>query len=773
MNKPVKITLITTGTIFGFIFALLLIVRLFGGMIAQAVVENNDTNWLHREIKLDIPTINPFNTSVRLTNVCLYEEDGRKEFVRFDTLYAQINALKLLKKEVFLEHAWLNGLQATVINRDTCFNFQDIIEHFSSDEEDEDTESIEEEPESETIEKDNASPWGISLKDIRIHRGQIAYVDAKRASKFAVENININVPEVHLGKDQTEAGLSFDFPDNQGSMRIMAHVDQESGAYDLQVGIDTIGLDIAIPFIKEYAHVSQLGSRLSGQIQAAGTLQTITQSAIKGRLTLADTHILDDNRQDILSLGCASVDVENIDLANMNFVLNEVNLSDLHTTYEQWEGENTISKLLKEEARAETTQAEEIEEKEEAEETEEKGEVEEDAGKEEIKNAEREKAPLNFLVKKVDISRINLTYKDHTLASPFEYTVTDLSVQTHDLTPNGSNDIRLKANLNQAGSLEAAWKGGLNLHKGQETISLTVKNLQVADFSPWCEAYTATPISAGSLSLMAEERLHEGMLRGTNKVDIYGMVADPKISPSDAPYKAIPIRLAIGVLEDFDHKIEISLPISGDINNPQFSLSKIIWKTVGNVLLKATASPWVALGKAMGMGSEDMEKIDISTLQIDFTSEQYSKVDQLVEMMRQQEELTLCLTQQFNMADAIAQQREFAIKRRYYEHRFGAIETPTLADIEDIRNIKTTSADYKEWLSEQATADEETINKEAAAAVMQFAATRQRLLSDYLTKQQGLPAGRVKVETANEEALLSFKGKAQFTISAEAISIEL
>jgi hypothetical protein len=40
----------------------------------------------------------------------------------------------------------------------------------------------------------------------------------------------------------------------------------------------------------------------------------------------------------------------------------------------------------------------------------------------------------------------------------------------------------------------------------------------------------------------------------------------------------LPVRLAVALLKDRNGIIDINLPVSGSINDPQFSVGGIIWK---------------------------------------------------------------------------------------------------------------------------------------------------------------------------------------------------
>jgi hypothetical protein len=50
--------------------------------------------------------------------------------------------------------------------------------------------------------------------------------------------------------------------------------------------------------------------------------------------------------------------------------------------------------------------------------------------------------------------------------------------------------------------------------------------------------------------------------------------------------------------------IDLNLPISGSLNDPQFSIGPVIWKVLTNLVVKAITSPFSLLANAFGGGDE-------------------------------------------------------------------------------------------------------------------------------------------------------------------------
>jgi hypothetical protein len=64
------------------------------------------------------------------------------------------------------------------------------------------------------------------------------------------------------------------------------------------------------------------------------------------------------------------------------------------------------------------------------------------------------------------------------------------------------------------------------------------------------------------------------------------------------------VRLATALLADGNGVIDVDLPISGSLNDPEFRLGHVIFKIIGNLVLKAVSAPFALLTNALGGGTE-------------------------------------------------------------------------------------------------------------------------------------------------------------------------
>jgi hypothetical protein len=70
------------------------------------------------------------------------------------------------------------------------------------------------------------------------------------------------------------------------------------------------------------------------------------------------------------------------------------------------------------------------------------------------------------------------------------------------------------------------------------------------------------------------------------------------------------VLLAVALLKNSKGEIDLNLPVSGSLDDPQFSVFGIILKIIGNLLVKAATAPFALIGAIVGGGGEDLAFVD-------------------------------------------------------------------------------------------------------------------------------------------------------------------
>ncbi len=138
-------------------------------------------------------------------------------------------------------------------------------------------------------------------------------------------------------------------------------------------------------------------------------------------------------------------------------------------------------------------------------------------------------------------------------------------------------------------------------------VTATFRNVELTSMTPYSAKFAGYRIASGKLDADLEYLIQQRQLKGDNKIIVDQLTLGERVESPDAVN--LPLELGIALLKDADGKIDLGLPVSGNLDDPQFSIGGIVWKAVVNVLTKIVTAPFRALGALLGVGSEELEGV--------------------------------------------------------------------------------------------------------------------------------------------------------------------
>lgn len=134
-----------------------------------------------------------------------------------------------------------------------------------------------------------------------------------------------------------------------------------------------------------------------------------------------------------------------------------------------------------------------------------------------------------------------------------------------------------------------------------------VRDLELPPLSPYTIKYTGHGIERGKLSLdVAYTVQPNGQLTARNQLVLNQLTFGQAVAGAPA---SLPVRLATALLADRHGVIDLNLPISGSLNDPEFKLAPIIFKIIGNIIVKAITSPFSLLTGMLGGADTDLSQV--------------------------------------------------------------------------------------------------------------------------------------------------------------------
>lgn len=222
----------------------------------------------------------------------------------------------------------------------------------------------------------------------------------------------------------------------------------------------------------------------------------------------------------------------------------------------------------------------------------------------EVKAVEPAKPPLPIKIAKITLQNGTVNFSDFFVKPNYTVNVTKLGGRVTGLSSAADTVADLDLRGSYANSAPVSIVGKLNplAAKSYLDIKADITGVDLVGFSPYAGKYAGYNIEKGKLSLNLAYKLENNQLNADNKLFIDQFTFGDKVESPDAT--TLPVNLAISLLKNNRGEIDLNLPISGSLDDPQFSVGGLIVKVIVNLFVKAVTSPFALLGSMFGSGEE-------------------------------------------------------------------------------------------------------------------------------------------------------------------------
>lgn len=778
MKKALKIT----GIVIAALLILVIAALKFAPGIVRGYIVNNSEDLIGRKVAIESISLDPFSFTLSIDSLAVFEKDGETPFVSFEKFRVNVDPFDMLTGTASVSEIYLKGLYARVLQHEDRFNFTDIIEFLAKgDSTALDSAAGVAAADSATAKADTASvdsagmvnaaeiaeglPFNISVKNIVFEKGNIIYQDTKVGSKIHLQDFSLNIPAVYLSNKQTDVGLSLKFADG-GDLNVKVEANAATNDFKLDVNLKDFALACGKPYLNDFINYKDFTGTLSVAVNMAGNLNDILSSDIKGTVSL-DSVVLTETSGRTLGVNHVGVGIGKANINENNYVVDSVVVDGAFAHLDLYKnGKTNIDVLLKKGSADEPDSAQLAADQQLV-----LGDAPDSTAVPEVKEepapAEKSK-PLKAKINKLLLQNTKVSATDHSITRPFNYTVSGITVLGSNINYDTPCSINVKAAFPDGGSLNVKYKGALS-NIGTMDAYVSVKNLALKHFSNYSHHYTGYPLSAGTLAFASENKIKNFELDSKNTIDIYNIdVADK--DPNSNPEFMVPMKVGLYILKDKDDKIQFDIPVHGNLKDPQFSVGKIIWKTVMNLLIKVALSPLKIVGNlastgagAIGLDLGKNDEIIIDATAKTFTSEQYAKASKMTEALSKDKNLKLVFTQLYNVRKTTEAYRTVKLKTEYYKKTHGK-ENLTELDERAIAEMSDSDEGFVAYVKENGDKlDVKALRKELST----LAEGRNQDLLKVLSQQSGVTKKNIKVITAPANQLSSHRGKAMYKVSVD------
>jgi|WetSurMetagenome_2_1015567.scaffolds.fasta_scaffold00204_5 hypothetical protein len=539
------------------------------------------------------------------------------------------------------------------------------------------------EPKPDSVKNDKSST-SIVLKELAVSGYKVMIVDEsqRRPVKLNLDEISFNGKEISTAKDvKSDIEIAMKV-EQKGSLSVKGKVSLDPVTADVTLDIKSAPLKPFNPFIeaKSKAMLADGALNLNGNVVASMPEGREPDVTFKGKIQVNKFSMLNKaTAEELLKWETFNAGDINFRLSPMTAHIREVSVSNFYSRV-VINADQTIN--LQEVFKADSP-----------------------AGQASQKTALAApaagggKAPekrANIKIDKVTLQggKINLT--DNFIKPRFSGNLLEIGGHITGLSSDETKlaDVDLRGMYERYAPLTIT--GKINPLKRERYIDLKLsfREMDLAGLTPYSGRYAGYTIEKGKLSFDLEYLIVGNKIDAKNKIFLDQLTLGDKVESPDAT--SLPVKLGIALLKDGKGEINLDIPVSGNLDDPEFSVGGIIWKVIVNLFVKAATSPFSLLGAVFG-GGEQLSYAEFDYGAASITPETQKKLDTLIKALSERPGLKLDIT---GMADP-EKDRE-GLKRYMMMRKVKAQKIKDMLkkdkEAQSLESVEVSAAEYPEYL---------------------------------------------------------------------------
>ena len=327
-----------------------------------------------------------------------------------------------------------------------------------------------------------------------------------------------------------------------------------------------------------------------------------------------------------------------------------------------------------------------------------------------------------------------VTVKDEGIKPPYAGTGRDINVklaQIDSSNPDNKNPIELSFIAGEHGKVNFSGEVALFAVRPTGKLIGQIRSLNAADFSAYLNSTIQNRITSGQVDADVLLSVEAGQLNSELNFIFHKLYIEELREQEANEYKeklGVSLSTALGLLREKDDSIHLKIPVTGDIENPDFSLNDAIRKVMMDAIRQAVINYYTPFGlvtiakAAFNLATAlHFEPVAFEPTGTDISDDEKQRLEKLVTLFNERPTIKL-----------------LACGHATLDDRF------KLFPIDDTLEKKVRSVDPGgEEYSTDITALLPELTEKEAAKLHAIAKLRGENVSDYLVKIKGIDPSRV------------------------------
>jgi len=266
---------------------------------------------------------------------------------------------------------------------------------------------------------------------------------------------------------------------------------------------------------------------------------------------------------------------------------------------------------------------------------------------EKTSEAQRAKSPpVPVTIGVVKLAKAAATFEDYSVQPSVHTALSDLTGTIKGLSSKelARADVHLTGRVGKVAQLKVAGVINPLTEDAFTDLTITLGGMDLTAQGPYSGKYVGYGLSKGKLSIDLKYKVSKKQLEAENKIAVDQLTFGDKVDSPDAV--SLPVKLALALLTDRNGRIDIDLPIRGDLKDPDFKYGRVVVSALLNLLTKIVASPFTLMSKLIpgGGDGEDLQFIEFAPGSATATDGELKKLEVLAKGLEERPGLRLDIT---------------------------------------------------------------------------------------------------------------------------------
>jgi len=508
--------------------------------------------------------VNPFTGYVHISNLKIYESKKLPACKKGDSIFfsakgvsANFAIFKLLSKTIEIS----DQPKGIIIQNNKDLNFSDLIKLF-------------------TPEKPRTTPstYHFNILSIKIENGVFYYREEITPINYFIKEVNLESTGKRWNADTMAIKFSILSGPGRGTAKGNILINFRTMDYRLAAIVHKFDLNIIEQYLKDLINYGSFSANLDADVKTEGNFREQENITVTGFMAINDFHFGKNPADDYASFDKLILAMNEVSPKYHKYLFDSVSIIHPYFKYERYDHLDNLQMMFGENGAN-------------------------------ISAAKTDPAKFNLVIEiaryvkvlvknffqsyykinKLAIYNGDLNFNDFAISEKFSAELSPLDIVADSIDKNHKwVEVSLKSGIKPYGNIIVTLR--INPKDSMDfDLQYNLQRLPVSVFNPYLVTYTSFPLDRGTIELNGTWNVRDGIIQSNNHLVIIDPLVARRIKNKDK--KWLPVPLMMSLIREGGNIIDYEIPITGNLNDPNFHLGHQILVMIGNFFDNPAAIP--------------------------------------------------------------------------------------------------------------------------------------------------------------------------------------